>query len=54
MQRMRIERRVAPRRRDELGLGLVPSLDPRDPDIVRAKQLLRDRAASSSRARRGE
>lgn len=54
MQRMRIERRVVSRRRDGRGFGLVLALDPRDPDVVRAKQLLRDRAAATSEPRPGE
>jgi hypothetical protein len=48
MQRIRIEREAAkPRPRSE-----VLSLDPRDPDIVRAKRLL-DRAPGRQRAAYG-
>ncbi len=54
MRRMRIERPAVLRPRDARGIGLVLRLDPRDPDIVRAKQLLRDRAEAASRVQRGE
>jgi hypothetical protein len=46
MQRIRIERKVFRRDRDRY--ASLP-LDPRDPDILRAKQLLGRRATSGSR-----
>ncbi len=54
MRRMRIERQVVPRLRDPRDPGLILPLDPRDPDIVRAKQLLRNRAETAGPTRRGE
>jgi hypothetical protein len=50
---MRIERPVARRSREDRGLGYVLPMDARDPDIVRAKQLLRDHARAASDSRRG-
>lgn len=51
MQQMRIKRKPVGRcRRDDDRYAVLP-LDPRDPDIVRAKQLLRNGSRPEGRTR---
>ena len=48
MKRIRIDK---PRIRRERSEPEDPPIDPRDPDVVRAKALIRARQAASSRAK---
>lgn len=52
MRRQMLQKKSTSRPRDERAPALVLPLDPRDPDVVRAKRLLRDRGDASGRDRR--
>ncbi len=48
MQRMRIQKKALVQRGDDRDRYTVLSLDPRDPTILRAKQLLRNRTRTGT------
>jgi len=48
MQRIRIQKKPAVQRRDDRDPYAVLPIDPRDPAILRAKQLLRERVRTGA------